>query len=213
MTTRPDRPDKMAMASAERRDLADLLETLTPAEWEAPTLCPAWNVREVVAHLLSYEELDVGGIAASFLRGGLRLDRINKLRLAAYAGHTPAQVLELLHRSIEPRGLTRGFGGGIALADGMIHQQDIRRPLGRPREIPAERLEQALAIALTAPTLPARKLARRLRLVATDLDWATGAGPEVTGPAESILMTIAGRASALPELSGAGVATLGDRLG
>ncbi len=44
------------------------------------------------------------------------------------------------------------------------------------------------------------------------MDWAAGSGPEVTGPAESILMTIAGRTSALPELAGEGVATLGDRL-
>ncbi|MGH3432566.1 MAG: hypothetical protein ACRDQB_06995, partial [Thermocrispum sp.] len=36
----------------------------------------------------------------------------------------------------EPRGLTAGFGGRIGVLDGMIHQQDVRRPLGLPRTIP-----------------------------------------------------------------------------
>lgn len=38
--------------AAERRALADLLDTLAPAEWEVPTLCRAWRVRDVVAHVV-----------------------------------------------------------------------------------------------------------------------------------------------------------------
>jgi hypothetical protein len=34
----------------------------------------------------------------------------------------------------------------IALTDGMIRQQDIRRPLGLPRKIPAERMVPALVL-------------------------------------------------------------------
>lgn len=40
----------LEMATAERTDLADLLATLTPAQWEAPSLCEDWRVRDVVAH-------------------------------------------------------------------------------------------------------------------------------------------------------------------
>lgn len=36
---------------AERLDLADRLETLDPAEWASPTLCAAWTVHEILAHL------------------------------------------------------------------------------------------------------------------------------------------------------------------
>ena len=36
---------------SERASLADLLDDLSPAEWETPSLCEAWRVREVAAHL------------------------------------------------------------------------------------------------------------------------------------------------------------------
>jgi len=32
--------------------LIELLKSLTPAEWEMPTVCKLWNVKDVVAHLL-----------------------------------------------------------------------------------------------------------------------------------------------------------------
>jgi uncharacterized protein (TIGR03083 family) len=35
----------------ERSTLADLLEELTEEEWEHPSLCSAWRVRDVAAHL------------------------------------------------------------------------------------------------------------------------------------------------------------------
>ena len=37
--TDPAAPDPMALAAAERRDLADLLDTLTDEEWATPSLC------------------------------------------------------------------------------------------------------------------------------------------------------------------------------
>jgi len=43
------------MATAERTDLADFLVTLTPEQWEAPSLCEDWRVRDVVAHVMSFD--------------------------------------------------------------------------------------------------------------------------------------------------------------
>jgi uncharacterized protein (TIGR03083 family) len=48
--------DRMQLAADERRDLADLLDTLDPEQWAHPSLCEGWAVRDVVAHLISYEE-------------------------------------------------------------------------------------------------------------------------------------------------------------
>jgi uncharacterized protein (TIGR03083 family) len=53
--------DVMSMATRERDDFAAFLETLTPQQWEARTLCGSWTVREVVAHVISYEELGWAG--------------------------------------------------------------------------------------------------------------------------------------------------------
>ncbi|MGK4591193.1 hypothetical protein [Amycolatopsis sp. w19] len=84
--------------------------------------------------------------------------------------------------------------------------------LGFPREVPPERLRHALAFARYAPPAKAGKRARGLRLVATDLDWSAGSGPEVRGPGEAVLLSIAGRDVALDELSGPGAAILASRM-
>ena len=81
-----------------------------------------------------------------------------------------------------------------------------------PRTIPQERLRPVLDFALSAPTIPAKANAKRLRLVATDLEWEHGDGDEVTGTGEALLMAVAGRASALTELDGPGLATLAARV-
>jgi uncharacterized protein (TIGR03083 family) len=203
----------MSLARDERADLADLLTTLTPAQWEAPSLCAAWRVRDVVAHVFSYEELGIGGLVGRFVTGGVLPDRVNAAGVAAYADHSTDDLVALVKDHLQPRGLTAGFGGRIALTDGLIHHQDIRRPLGLPRGIPPERLRSALRFARTAPTIGAAKRIRGLTLVASDLDWAAGKGPAVDGPAEALLMAIAGRHGVVGELSGPGKQTLVDRIG
>ena len=140
-------------AADERADLLALLEQLTPEQWEAASLCPAWRVREVVTHVFSYDELSRRELVGRFIRGGLHPDRVNAVCLAAYADLTPADLLHLARRCVQPRGLPAGFNGGIALVDGMIHHQDIRRPLGMPRDIPADRLRTALEFAQYAPVI------------------------------------------------------------
>jgi uncharacterized protein (TIGR03083 family) len=205
--------DVMGLARAERADLADFLATLSPAEWDAPSLCAGWRVRDVVAHMFSYEELSAVGLVVRFIRGGVLPDRVNAAGVAAYADRSPGELLALVRRHQQPRGLTAGFGGRIALTDGVIHHQDIRRPLGRSRDIPAERMLAALDFARTAPTIGAAKRVRGLTLAATDLDWTAGSGPVVEGPAESLLMAIAGRRGVAGDLTGPGRPTIAGRLG
>jgi hypothetical protein len=95
----------------------------------------------------------------------------------------------------------------------LIHHQDIRRPLGRPRAIPAERLLPALRVALIAPAIGGFWRIRGVRLIGTDLHFSAGAGPEVHGAAEALLMTIAGRPGVVSELSGPGQRKLAGRIG
>ena len=58
----------------------------------------------------------------------------------------------------------------------------------------------------------AKKRGSSLRLVATDLDWSHGAGPEVRGKGEALLLALTGRPVVLDELSGDGVAVLRSRV-
>jgi hypothetical protein len=100
----------------------------------------------------------------------------------------------------------------VALGEVMAHSEDIRRPLGIVGEHPAEHL-----IALgdmyvkTGAPLHGKRRAAGLRLAATDVDWTIGDGPEVSGPAMSLILAIVGRTGALPDLSGPGLDTLRSR--
>lgn len=204
--------DVRPLAREERTDLAVLLRELTPPEWQAPSLCAGWTVRDVVTHLLSYEELNPLGLARRFVRGTFALNRVNAVGVGENAGRMPQQLRDLLDRSLQPRGLAAAFGGRIALLDGRIHQQDIRRPLGRPREIPARRLIPALAFARVAPPLGGPLRTRGLRLVATDVDWTAGRGPDVRGAGEALLMAMAGRPGVVEALAGPGQPILAARI-
>ena len=59
-----------------------------------------------------------------------------------------------------------------------------------------------------APTIRGAWRARGVRLVASDVDWSHGTGPEVRGTGEALLMAMAGRLAALDDLDGAGKAKL-----
>lgn len=206
------RPDLMTYAEEERTELLALLRSLTTPQWETQSLCTRWRVRDVALHVVSYEELSRPQLVGVFLRGGLRVSSVNAVALNRYADLEPNSIIDLLEDNLRPRGLTSGFGGGIALTDGTIHHQDIRRALGLPRTIPASRLAAVLDFAISAPTLPAKRNIKGLKLVATDVDWSTGQGPEVTGPGEALLMAAAGRPAALHELDGPGLPQLTSRI-
>jgi uncharacterized protein (TIGR03083 family) len=200
------------LAHDERADLAAFLATLSPQQWQAPTLCAQWRVRDVVAHVIGYDELDTLSLLAHAAHGRLRPGRVNAITLAAYSAHSPEQLLALLKAHLEPRGLPAALGGRVALAEGLIHHQDIRRALGQRRTIPPERLLPVLRIALIAPDIGGPWRVRGVRLVATDLPFSAGVGPQVRGAAEALLMAIAGRRGVVGELSGPGQAKLARRI-
>jgi uncharacterized protein (TIGR03083 family) len=203
----------MDLAIAERRDLADLLATLTPEQWAAPTLCTEWSVRDVAAHLVSYEDFGTLDLLRRGAATARRPWRLNELVLAEYDDLGPEEVLARVRRFVRPTGTTAQLGGRIGLTDGVVHHQDIRRGLGLSREVPAERLLVALDFAVWAPPLRGAWRARGIRLVATDLDWSRGSGPEAAGPAEAVLMAMAGRGPAANDLTGPGVDLLRSRAG
>jgi uncharacterized protein (TIGR03083 family) len=202
----------MQMACEEREEFADFLEHLSPNQWEQPSLCELWRVRDVVAHVVSYEELTRWQLVRRFVKGGFVPPRVNAIGVAEYARRSPEQLTQLMRSCIPPRGLTSAFGGMIALVDGMIHQQDIRRALGIGRVIPPHRQARVLSYTLSSPATRGAKRARGVRLIATDADWFYGEGPDVTGPAEALMMAMAGRPDALNQLGGPGKALLAQRI-
>jgi hypothetical protein len=96
------------------------------------------------------------------------------------------------------------------LADLVVHRQDIRRPLGRPRTIEPARLRHALQT--PNPFTTHRWITKGLALTATDLNWSVGEGPEVRGTGEALALAIVGRGAVLGELEGDGVVILAGRI-
>lgn len=43
--------DALEATRRERLDLCDHLDTLGPEQWQVPSLCDGWTVKDVVAHL------------------------------------------------------------------------------------------------------------------------------------------------------------------
>jgi uncharacterized protein (TIGR03083 family) len=205
--------DRLRLARDDRAQLLDLLETLSPDQWETPSLCEGWRVRDVVAHVFSYDGVGWPGMLRYLVENRFQIDRINALRVTEWGVRSIDELLDFVRAHLTPQGPMAALGGRIALTDAVIHQQDIRRPLGRPREIPADRLLQALNGAIAAPVIGSRPRIRGLRLVATDADWSTGHGPEVRGTAEALLMAATGRHGVVDELTGPGRQTLAARIG
>ena len=203
----------LSFAIDERRDLLEFLQGLECHEWESPTLCSEWLVRDLVAHIVSYGQLAAADLTRRFIEGRVSLAGANRVGVEQLEQRTPAELLTLLEQSLVPSGPIRLFGGRIALTDTLIHHQDIRRPLGRPREIPPDRLRRALSFGLIAPPIRGAWRLRGVRATANDVDWSHGIGPEVTGPGEAILMTMAGRRGIAAELEGPGADRLVHRLG
>ena len=141
------------LARAERADLLAFLRTLTPAQWESPSLCEGWSVRDVVAHIVSYDGIEPQEIVARMKRARFSPNGLNATGVEEFRSRPPDELVELLAAGGGMRGLPEWLGGRVALTDTLVHHQDIRRPLALLREIPPERLLAALRFAVFAPPL------------------------------------------------------------
>ncbi|MDL2080189.1 maleylpyruvate isomerase N-terminal domain-containing protein [Streptomyces sp. GXMU-J15] len=68
--------ERWLIVDEQRRTLADLLETLTPSEWETPTACGDWRVRDVAAHLTLAPRFSYGDLVRDWVRARGNMDRL-----------------------------------------------------------------------------------------------------------------------------------------
>ena len=199
----------------ENADFAAYLATLAPEQWEMPSLCEGWRVRDVVGHILYGNELNLLTLPFTLARHGFSSDRSGKVNSIARAeGRSPESLQHDFATRNPWAGTPRVFGARLTLLDRLVHHQDIRRALGHRRAIPAERL---LPLVELAPRLGSvfggKRRSKGLRLEATDMAWSHGpeGGPAVRGAGEAVLMAVLGRRQATGELEGDGVELLAGR--
>jgi len=201
--------DTWEEVAAERNDLANLLETLTPEQWNAPTLCEEWTVRDVVGHLvLGSSKIGFVRMMVDLAKAGFNMNRM-LATTGKEMGEKPTEdLLKGLRENIDAKNAPPMTKAEDVLCDTLVHAQDIRRPLGKPRQIPAERVIEVLDRMKTLGYMGNKKRVAGLQLVADDMEWTYGEGPEVHGTGEALLMAMCGRKSAIDDLTGEGVETL-----
>ena len=200
---------------AERSALADLLESLAPADWDRPSLCDGWRVRDVAAHVISSPQTGVAAMTKAALRAGGRFHRLTDQEARRLGARPPAEIVADFRRLDGSRRHPPGTSVLDPLLDVLVHTQDIAVPLGRRHEMPPAAARTAANRAWGLPSLffPVRKLVQDMRLTATDVDWTRGTGPTVAGPMSALLLLTTGRhAPALPHLTGDGAPQLTKRL-
>jgi uncharacterized protein (TIGR03083 family) len=179
---------------AERERLAALFGDLSREQWDTPSLCEGWRVREVVAHITMPFRTRPLGVMAGLIRAGFSFNKYAD-RDARSAAHdkSGAELVDLLRRNIDNPWQPPGGGGAGALSHDVIHGLDVTEPLGL-RPPPADRI--ALVLASTGP----RQLRyfgvdlKGQRLTATDAELSVGDGADdVPMTAKDILLVVTGR--------------------
>lgn len=214
--TVPTKDDLRRLHDEEDADFVAYLGTLDDADWDRPSLCAGWRVRDVVGHILDGNELRLSTLPIRLARYGFSSNRSGQaFSIARAEGRAPAELLhDVAHRD-RWAGTCRVFPPRLVLLDRLVHHQDIRRALGHPRTVPPERL---LAVLDGAPGLGnvfgAKKRSKGFAFRATDVDWRWGddGAPLVEGPGEAILLTLLGRQQPLGELRGPGATAFAARV-
>jgi uncharacterized protein (TIGR03083 family) len=193
--------------AAERTALAGDLEELSTAQWETPSLCGEWTVRQLVGHLVVTHTTSLPKFAIEMAKARGSFDRANS-KLAVREGERPAADLVAdLRRHANSHFKPPGFGSEAPLADILIHGRDIRIPLGLPEHRANEPWRHALDLLVSAKGARAfvPKGRPRVRLIATDLEWQHGDGDEVRGEAADLALALSGRTARVDALTGPGV--------
>lgn len=194
----------------QRRRLVELLEDLSDEEWEHPSLCRGWTVRQVAAHVA----LQNTGWSA-MPRAVLEMIRAGGLDGAIHA-------LACRHAQLPPERIVGEIRERIGVwrplptvtyresaIDYLVHLQDIAVPLGREQAMPVDVAAVAADRVWSSPRMfHARRRFAGYRLVATDAEWSAGSGREVTGPISAILLLLTGRTTGLDRLTGPGADAL-----
>ncbi|MBB3036783.1 maleylpyruvate isomerase family mycothiol-dependent enzyme [Hoyosella altamirensis] len=181
---------------AQRREFADLLDSLPGASWEAPSLCAGWRVRDVVAHMTIGFRYSLPRFVLEMLKARGNFNRMaDQTARRDGSAFTPAELAGLLHANADHPWKPPGSGYEAPLGHDIIHGLDITVALGLEYLVPPQRL--AIVLADTTPNSSSVKFfgadLSGVRLAATDLDFTFGTGATVEGLAQDLLLVICGR--------------------
>lgn len=196
---------------AERQALAADLSAVPAEQWSSGSLCPGWSVHDVLGHLTATAKLTPPKFFSGLASAGFRFQKMSAKNIARETAGTPADTLAEFRAHLTDTTAPPGPGDSW-IGESIVHGEDIRRPLGISRVYPMDAVIRAADFYRRSNLLiGAKKRIAGLTLRASDSDWTTGSGPEVSGPTLSLLLAMTGRKAALADLSGPGLSTLQER--
>jgi len=195
----------------EREALLVLLERLSPDEWNEPSLCAEWKVRDVVGHMVSETTLTISKVLKGMITSGFRINRFIATDARQRGSLRIPELVEGFRAAVPTRTHLPGLSSLSMLEDIVIHSLDIRRPLLQNYAVPEGRLVLVAQDLWGSRFFSGHKLFRNLQVTATDADWSAGRGPAVTGPIEGLVLAMSGRLAGLEELQGEGLETVRER--
>jgi uncharacterized protein (TIGR03083 family) len=201
--------DTWAMIKAERGALADALAQLPAADWDRPSLCPGWTVRDVVAHIVATAFMTPPRFFARMIGSGFRFHAMSNRNIAdVQRGRRDEDLVGLLRARVDSR--TAPPGPAVSwLGETVVHGEDIFRAVDGYRDHPVDHLVAVADFYKRSNLLiGAKNRISGVTLRATDTPWRYGAGPEAAGPLIALIMAMTGRTVALDDLTGEGVARL-----
>jgi uncharacterized protein (TIGR03083 family) len=195
----------------ERESLVETLSSLSPEQWSAASWCGAWNVKEVVGHVLSAAEQTTFNFYKQLASAGFKFDVFADRDAKKLGALEPDKLI----RRLQARTTTTNHPPAPVIAmlgEIVVHSEDIRRPLGIKHQTPEAAL---VAVAdnwkKSNLLIGSKRRIAGVHLQATDVNWSHGSGPVVSGPLQSLVLAMTGRKGALPDLNGDGVAVLEGR--
>jgi uncharacterized protein (TIGR03083 family) len=195
--------DLQPAVAAEFVALADLLAAATEAQWDTPSLCAGWRVREVVAHMTMAARYAEDQFMAELRRFDFDFGRLSN-EIADRDAALPAdELVANLRSDVMAQWMPPGGGYHGALNHVVIHGLDITVPLGVPRRSPDDTIRIILDD-LTRGDVHERfgTSIEGRSLQATDIDWSYGSGPPLRGKAEDLAVVLCGRVLPAGRLDG-----------
>ena len=195
--------DLQPAVAAEFQALAGLLDSATDAQWDTPSLCAGWRVREVIAHMTMAARYSEEEFMAELRRCDFDFGRLSNEIAARDAALPASELVASLRAEVMQHWTPPGGGWHGALNHVVIHGLDVTVPLGVPRRSPDATIRVVLDD-LTGGGVHDRfgTSIQGRSLQATDLDWSYGSGPALRGPAEDLALVLCGRAVPTGRLEG-----------
>jgi uncharacterized protein (TIGR03083 family) len=201
----------MDLISAERRELASVLEGLSAEQWRSPSLCAGWTTAHVVAHLtmpfrITEEEFGRGMAEA---RG--QFTEFSDAVAARDSELPQAELAGVLRDNADNPWGPPGGGQQGAMSHDLIHGLDIAWPLSITYPIPGQAMTTVLSLIAGPDGQNAFGVdLDGIELRASDLDWSSGSGAQATGPSRDLLLMLARRSLPHDAVTGPGAQRLRD---